>query len=56
MNDTKSWSSPNPEDAARYIKYLPTLANAIDNIDIGIFPITVTVDVLAPQLHIIVGD
>lgn len=56
INETKSWGNPNPQDTARYVKYLPTLANAIDNIDIGIFPIAVTVDVLGPQLHIIVQN
>lgn len=55
-NKTNHWGHPTPEDVARYIEYLPTLADAIDNIGIGIFPIAVTVGVLASEFHIVVQN
>lgn len=55
-NQTKKWGHPRHEDAARYIKYLPALAAAIENVGIGIYPLALTVDVLGPQFHVIVQN
>lgn len=56
IKETNHWGHPTPEDVARYIEYLPTLAEAIDNIGIGIYQIAVTVGVLAAEFHIVVQN
>lgn len=56
IKETSHWGHPTPEDVARYIEYLPTLTDAIDNICIGIYPIAVTVDAICPEFQIIVQN